>query len=73
MHVYNELQMVWLLLIPSNLASGSCSSTIIIIIAQMKRNTLKMYQDVGIADQQNAGKQSRDDSIKLFTIQSYWT
>jgi len=28
-----------------------------------------MLQDVGIADQQNAGKQGRDDSIKQFSTQ----
>ena len=29
----------------------------------------RLYQDIGIADQQKAGKQGRDDSIKLFGMQ----
>ena len=31
---------------------------------KIKQKTLKMQQDVGIADQQKAGKQGRDDCIK---------
>jgi len=32
-----------------------------------------MRQDVGIADQQKAGKQGRDDSIKQFSTQPHPT
>ena len=30
-----------------------------------------MQQDVGIADQQKAGKQGRDDNIKHFSMQPH--
>ena len=38
-----------------------------------KKSDLNNIKNVGIADKQNTGKQSRDDCIKLFSIQSYPT
>jgi len=37
------------------------------------KKTLKMLRDVGIADQEKAQKQGRDDSIKQFSIQPHPT
>ena len=52
--------------------TGSLDSSSSLPVDQMitrLKKAIKMLRDVGIADQQRAGKQGRDDSIKQFSTQ----
>jgi len=52
--------------------TGSLDSSSSLPVDQMitrLKKAIKMLRDVGIADQQKAGKQGRDDSIKQFSTQ----